>query len=191
MRADWTGTGAYGGLPGLAVDALVTYENGLDGALAVLRNLSLAAKTSMPAQGIAVTTPPFIIDFLNKNNGMEVPSDAYAPAFPEFFDEKAFGAGSFWPHSLRSIQNAIAAINDAIIRSVFGWRPDWSTWTNTSDSKAAIDAALFLPRAPRNNFTGTLYGLRTPVGTIDVTAGGAGLSWTFSASSEVASSYLV
>jgi len=181
MRADWTGTGAYGGLPGLAVDSLAALEQGLDGALFVLRNISLAAKTSMPSQGIAVTTPRFVKEFLNANNGMRTPSDPYAPSFPEFFDEKSFGEGSWWPHSLRSIQNAIGAIVDSYVRSVFGWRPDWSTWSNLTDPATAIDSALFLPDAPRRNFQGTLYGLRTPYGRIDITAGQSGVSWAFSA----------
>lgn len=180
MRADWTGTGAYGGLPGLAVDALATFEQGLEGPLMVLRNLSLAARSSMPSQGIAVTTPKFMSDFLNGNNGLPAPAGPYAAGFPEFFDEGSFGIGSWWPHSLRSIQNAIGAIVDSFVRSVFGWRPDWGTWTNATDPEAAITSALYLPKAPRSAFKGTLFGVRTPHGRIDLTAGPSGVSWAWS-----------
>lgn len=48
MQSDWTGTGAYGGLAGHAIDALVEFEQGFDKVISTLLNIS--SKTTMPAQ---------------------------------------------------------------------------------------------------------------------------------------------
>lgn len=180
MRPDWTGTGGYGGLAGVAVDSLADLEQGLGSAMAALHNLSLAARVSMPAQGVAVMSPPYIAAFLNNNDGKPVPVGPYAPAWPEFFDEKDFPA--WWPNTERSLQNAVGAITDSFIRTVFGWRPAWVAAAGT-DPSAAIQASLFLPNAPRGGlgFNATLSGLRTPYGLIDISATAFGLAWTWSA----------
>ena len=105
----------------------------------------------------------------------------YATAWPEFFDE----GGDWpllWPDTERYVQNAEASIVDAVVRTVFGWRPDWVTPAAPARSPAAaaaIDAALFLPRAPRTNFEGTLSLLRTPLGYINISAGAGGLQWVW------------
>lgn len=75
-----------------------------------------------------------------------------------------------------------ASIVDTVIRTVFGWRPDWVTPAATPGSPAAaaiINAALFLPTVPRVGFEGRLDLLRTPLGYINITAGAAGLSWVW------------
>jgi len=182
FRSDWTGTGAYGGLAGAAVDASVGLEQGFERSMAILKNLSVMTRMhegTMPGQGVVVSTPPYITHFLNDNDGLPVPDLPYAGNFPEWFDE----GGSFpewWPSSMRSIQNAEASIVDAVVRSVFGWRPDWSTWNARSSAQAAMDAALFLPSVPRAGFDGLLTNVRTPAGLIDLHAGNHGVSWKFS-----------
>ena len=183
---DWTATGAYGGLPGLAADALTGLEGNFDAMLVLLRNISIVTDPesgTMPSQGVAVYTPPFIADFLDGNNGIEVPDQAFAPSFPEWFDEKNFD--KLWPHSLRSIQNAEASVVDAFIRSLFGWRPQVGSGSNSAGSSLSerIEASLYLPDVPRRcNLT--LRNLRTPFGDgnvrIDIHAGESGLSWRFS-----------
>lgn len=181
MRSDWTGTGGYGGLAGVALDALADLEQGFDAMYAALLNISLAAHTTMPAQGVAVMSPPFMVQFLNNNNGLPPPVGPFAPNFPEFFDEA--GWPPFWPSTSRSVQNAEGSIADAIIRSLFGWRPAWvSPAASKANASAAIDAALFLPSAPRGGpgFKALLSGLRTPYGLIDITASNSGLQWTWS-----------
>jgi len=182
FRSDWTGTGGYGGLAGAAVDASVGLEQGFQRSISILKNLSVMARMhegTMPSQGVVVSTPPYVTHFLNDNDGLPVPDLPYAGNFPEWFDE----GGSFpewWPSSMRSIQNAEASIVDAVVRSVFGWRPDWSTWNVHSSARAAIDAALFLPSVSRAGFDGVLRNVRTPVGLIDLHAGEHGVSWKFS-----------
>ena len=69
-----------------------------------------------------------------------------------------------------------------MIRTVFGWRPTWAflrVATTPADVAAAIDAALFLPAAPRPDFDGTLAGIRTPYGAIDLAASESGVSWSW------------
>ena len=159
--------------------------------LSLLRNISIVTDGevgTMPSQGVAVYTPPFIATFLSQNDGVEVPAQAFAPSFPEWFDESNWP--KLWPHSLRSIQNAEASIVDAIVRSLFGWRPRVGAAAAAAAAAAAgpganvsaqIDASLFLPNVSRNcNLT--LRNLRTPFGggkLIDIRADRYGLSWSF------------
>jgi hypothetical protein len=192
MRPDWTATGGYGGLAGAAVDAVANLEQGLDAALRLLRNISVVAdpaRGTMPAQGIATMTTPFVYQTLWNNSGVPLPEHAFAPAFPEFFDE--IGWGWTWPRTERSVQNAEASITDAIIRSVFGWRPDWNFTLVASATNLthAVDSSLFQPSAPRNGFAGTLRNVRLPSANrsatreaqfIDITADSSGLSWVLS-----------
>jgi len=185
FRPDWTGTGAYGGLPGFAVDALADLTQALDAPLALLRNLTKAATATMPAQGVAVTTPPYVAAFLDggsgePNGGKPVPEGPYAPAWPEWFDGEEAWEPPFWPNTERALSSPPASIADAFVRSVFGWRPDWAFLKAGVDAAAAIDGALFLPRAPRRGFSGTLRAILTPFGPIDITASEAGLAWAFS-----------
>ena len=173
-------------------------EGGFDASMSLLLNISIVAhrtEGTMPAQGVATYSPPFIVKFLNGNDGISPPTAAFAPAFPEFFDE----GGTFpkdWPNTERSIQNAEASIVDAIVRSVFGWRPQWATF-HEADPHKAIQASLYLPDVPRRStgkmggqpllFRGTLQSLRTPFGPIDITCGEDGLSWRFSTSTRARS----
>ena len=180
FRPDWTGTGAYGGLPGYAVDALADLTQALDAPLALLRNLTTAAYVTMPAQGVAVTTPPFVAAFMDGNGGKPAPPGPYAPAWPEWFDGEEAWEPPLWPNTERALSMPPASIADAFVRSVFGWRPDWAFLKNGTDARDAIDGALFLPRAPRPGFEGTLRALRTPFGPVDIHASEQGLSWAFS-----------
>eukprot|EP00759_Apiculatamorpha_spiralis_P009917 PhF_6_TR16992/c2_g1_i1/m.25705 len=178
MRSDWTGTGAYGGLAGLAVDALADMDQGFSNAIRLLKNLTKVTHTSNAAQGIATMTPPYylISTLLNKNDGKPAPEAPYGAAWPEFFDEE--GWEPFWPSSMRAVQNAVAAIVDAYVRSVFGWRPDW-IWSNDKTPSQAIQEALFLPNVSRG-VEGVLSFVRTPYGLINITSSTDGLSWKFS-----------
>eukprot|EP00386_Alphamonas_edax_P015322 GDKI01046839.1.p1 GENE.GDKI01046839.1~~GDKI01046839.1.p1 ORF type:complete len:248 (+),score=45.34 GDKI01046839.1:303-1046(+) len=191
IRSDWSATGAYGGLAGAAVDAVVGLEGGFGAALTVLKNISMVTHPThgtMPAPGIATMTLPYMLAWLNNNNGIPPPTYAFASNFPEFFDkgEQKTGFPPVWPATSRSIQNAEGSIADAFIRSVFGWRPDWASlhmFRLHGDVTAAINASLYLPNTGRADFTGTLYNLRTPFNgaLIDITAGDNGLTWQFSA----------
>ena len=136
MRADWTATGAYGGLPGAAVESICDLEQGFASALSLLTNFSIVTDESlgtMPGQGIAVFTPPYIVGFLDDNAGIDLPTAAYAPSFPEFFDDVEHSEGfpdcfptmneedgprSCWPNTSRSIQNAEGSISDAFINAI-------------------------------------------------------------------------
>merc|ERR1719199_993477 len=109
----------------------------------------------MPSQGVAVMTPPYVAKFLNANDGLPLPKGPFAPNFPEWFDEgKPFPA--WWPSTERTIQNAEASIVDAIVRSLFGWRPDWTTWSSFTNTSAAIDSSLYLASVNRGGFKGVL-----------------------------------
>ena len=154
----------------------------MDGTLAALRQLAPVAAATAPAQGIAVDTPPYLALQYNGGRALnDTPPAPYATAWPEFFDE----GGDWpllWPDTERYVQNAEASIVDTVIRTVFGWRPDWVTPAappRSPAAAAAIDAALYLPRAPRTGFEGTLSLLRTPLGYINITAGAHGLSWVW------------
>ena len=107
-----------------------------------------------------------------------MPDQPFAPAFPEFFDEKEFDP--WWPSSLRGIQNAEASITDSFIRTVFGWRPQWISTDPSITPEEAINRSLYRPTVARSNFRGTLEGLQTPFGEIDLTASESGISWKFS-----------
>ena len=87
-----------------------------------------------------------------------------------------------WPDTERYVQNAEASFVDVIVRTLFGWRPDWVTPAAAPRSAAAaaiIDASLYLPTTSRGDFEGTLSMLRTPLGYINITAGAAGLTWVW------------
>jgi hypothetical protein len=129
-KTQWTATGAYGGLLGAAVDALGDLEGGLSDALRALESAAVVAhpeKGTMPAQGIAVMSTPMFRSALGEGEESD-PEHAFAPNFPEFFDdaEVAGGFPSQWPSTSRSIQNAEGSIVDAFVRTVFGWRPGWA-----------------------------------------------------------------
>ena len=182
LRSDWGCSGAYGGIPGAAAESAAYLTGGVAGTLAALRQLAPVAAATAPAQGIAVDTPPYFAAQYNGGRAFDdTPPPPYATAWPEFFDE----GGSWpllWPDTERYVQNAEASIVDAVVRTVFGWRPDWVTPAAPARSPAAaaaIDAALFLPRAPRTNFEGTLSLLRTPLGYINISAGAGGLQWVW------------
>jgi len=103
----------------------------------------------------------------------------YGPAFPEWFDQKQKWEPPLWPNTERTLSTPPASLCDAILRTVFGWRPGWDFLRDTDDAAAAVDRALFLPKTPRPGFRGTLAGVRTPHGAIDITATEAGLSWAW------------
>ena len=180
-RSDWGCGGSYGGIPGFATESAAHLTGDLAGTLAALRQLAPVAAATAPSQGIAVDTPPYLA--ANYNGGRapgDVPPPPYGTAWPEFFDEPDFP--SVWPDTERFVQNAEASIVDAVVRTLFGWRPDWTTPAappRSPAAAAAIDAALFLPRQPRAGFNGTLALLRTPLGYINITASSSGLEWVW------------
>ena len=185
QRSDWTATGGYGGLPGAAVDAVASLDMDLSRAIAALLNFSIVTdlnRGTMPSQGMGVLVPPFMRYFLNDNDGVPNPQQAFAASFPEMFDEVNMGYGSTWPHSMRTIQNAEASLVDAVVRSIFGWRPDWNTTVVArTDMEKAVTDSLWLPQAPRKGFNATLRHLRTPFGRhVDVHADSNGLRWQWS-----------
>jgi hypothetical protein len=185
MRADWGCFGAYGGIPGFAMESaagLLPAGEGAAATAAALAQLAPVAAVSAPGQGIAVQTPPWLAVHWNgaSTDPANVPSPPYAGAWPEFFDEANFPFA--WPDTERYIQNAEASISDAVIRTLFGWRPDWvmpSAEKGTPAADAAIRAALWHPAASRGPFEGTLSNLRTPLGYINISAGSAGLAWVW------------
>lgn len=162
-----------------------------ESALSLLRNMTLAAKVTQPSQGVAVMVPPAMLQFLHNNYNITPPAnEPFDGGFPEFFlDDVAWGGP--WPRTSRSIQNAVAAINDAIVRSLFGWRPAYdmylvlnnnATRHNEAAVAQSIDASLWMKGSPRGDFAGTLRWLRTPFNRhIAITAGPSGLSWAFEA----------
>ena len=177
FRADWGCLGSYGGIPGLAVEA-----GGASRVAAQLAQLAPTAATTMPAQAIALATPPWLAAHWNGHEHAPgvAPAPPYAGAWPEFFDEPNFPA--MWPDTERYVQNAEASIVDVIIRTVFGWRPDWTTPAappRSAAAAAAIDASLYLSASPRAGFSGTLSLVRTPLGFINISASEAGLSWVW------------
>jgi len=182
MRSDWGCMGSYGGMPGFATEAAAHLTGALDGTLDALIQLAPVAGLSAPSQGIALGTPPYFALHFNDGRGIDdVPLPPYANAWPEFFDEGGDWP-LFWPDTERYVQNAEASFVDAIVRTVFGWRPDWIMPTAPQRSPAAaaaIDASLYLAKQPRPGFAGTLAFLRTPLGYINVSASEAGLSWVW------------
>jgi hypothetical protein len=185
MRADWGCMGSYGGIPGFAMESaagLLPTDTGAAVTAAALLQLSPVAAVSSPGQGIAVDTPPWLAEHWNgaSRDPANVPIPPYTVSWPEFFDESDFPP--VWPDTERYIQNAEGSISDAIIRTLFGYRPDWLTpyaEKGTPAANAAIDAALWHPQASRGGFTGTLGNLRTPLGYINITAGAGGLTWVW------------
>ncbi|GMH95403.1 hypothetical protein TL16_g13148 [Triparma laevis f. inornata] len=183
MRSDWTATGGYGGLFGAAVEALADLEGGLEGAVKALKSgtvLASAEYGTMPSQGIAVMSTPMFNSYLEIEEGEEVPEYAFAPAFPEYFDEaeQASGFPSEWPNTARSIQNAEGSIVDVYLRTLFGWRPSWSTWKgDEGDKEAAIEGAIWMKDVGRYGFEGELSNVRTPYGDITLSVGDNGVKW--------------
>ena len=85
------------------------------------------------------------------------------------------------------MQNAEASFVDVIVRTLFGYRPEWVTPAAPPRSPAAaaiINASLLWPHTSRGGrdgtYVGTLSWLRTPLGYINITASAAGLSWVWS-----------
>jgi hypothetical protein len=179
MRPDWTGTGGYGGLAGLAVDSTASLEDAADefeSTMYSLTRLSLVTRRSNPAQGIATFTPPYMLQtsLMNMNDGKPAPEAPYGAAWPEFFDESDFPP--FWPQTERAVQNAVAAIVDSFIRSVFGFRPDW---TSNSSSSVSVQNMLWRPDVPRGTFRGSLVLLQTAAGCVNLSSGPMGVNWTW------------
>ena len=158
MRSDWTGTGAYIGVAGATIDAMATVEQAFDTALFLLHNYSIVADPdlgTMPAQGIVVTIPPFMIQYLHNNSNFVPPSRAFAGSFPEFFDEPDWPFWT-WPRTSRNVQSSASSIVDAVIRTLFGWRPDWGTlWVEDVHDEiqiqSAINQSFFARHIPRQS----------------------------------------
>lgn len=189
MRSDWTATGGYGGLFGASIEALADIEGGLDGAIKALKTgavLASASDGTMPSQGIAVRSTPMFNSYLGITEE-DVPKYAFAPAFPEFFDknEQQSGFPSEWPNTARSIQNAEASIVDCFIRTVFGWRPSWSSWDSAADKDSVIDAAIWKKGTSRGGFEGKLYNVKTPFGDINLEVSNDGVSWTWAGETKI------
>jgi hypothetical protein len=176
MRSDWTGTGGYGGLAGQAVDSTGELSlDSLDAAIDTLLTLTRVVDRANPAQGIATMTPPYMLltAIMNGNDGKPAPIPPYGPSWPEFFDEPQFPAS--WPQTSRAVQGSVAAIVDSIVRTVFGWRPDWVT---TERDCANMSSLLFRPDARRGNFSATLAFLGTPCGCLNLSVSPQqGLTW--------------
>jgi hypothetical protein len=180
-RADWGCFGSYGGIPGFAAESEAHLTGTLGGTIAALAQMAPTAAVAAPSQAVALGTPTYFALHFNGDHAVDdVPTPPFSPSFPEFFDEP--GMPLFWPSTERYIQNAEASIVDAVIRTVFGWRPEWVTPgapPKSPAAAAAINASLYLPDVPRPGFTGTLSWLRTPLGYINITAGASGLAWVW------------
>ena len=182
MRADWGCFGSYGGIPGFAVESSVHLTRTFQGLVDSLAQIAPVALTAAPSQAIALGTPTYYA--LHYNGGRaadDVPEAPFSCAFPEYFDEGG-NWPLFWPDTERYVQNAEASFVDVVVRTLFGWRPDWVTPAaapRSAAAAAAIDAALYLPTTGRGSFQGTLSLLRTPLGYVNITAGPSGLSWTW------------
>ena len=182
MRADWGCFGSYGGIPGFACESSVHLTQTFQGLVDSLAQIAPVALTAAPSQAIALGTPTYYaLHFNGGRAAADVPEPPFSCAFPEFFDEGGDWP-LFWPDTERYVQNAEASFVDVVVRTLFGWRPDWVTPAaapRSAAAAAAIDAALYLPTTGRGSFQGTLSLLRTPLGYINVTAGPSGLSWTW------------
>jgi hypothetical protein len=180
-RADWGCFGSYGGIPGFAVESSVHLTGTFGDMVRALQQMAPTAAVAAPSQGIALGTPTYFALHHNGDHAVDdVPTPPFSPSFPEYFDEP--GWELFWPSTLRYVQNAEASFVDAIVRTLFGWRPEWVTPSapaNSTEAAAIIDAALFLPDVPRTGFSGTLSWLRTPLGYVNISAGENGLSWVW------------
>jgi hypothetical protein len=181
MRADWGCEGSYGGIPGFAVESEVHLTGTFEGMINSLSQIAPIATMAAPSQGVAMGTPLYFALHFNGDHAVDdVPVPPFNPSFPEFFDEPNFPL--FWPSTERYIQNAEASFVDVIVRTVFGWRPEWVLPAAAPGSEAAaaiINASLYLPMQSRGGFEGTLSWLRTPLGYINITASDAGLSWVW------------
>lgn len=153
-----------------------------EGMVDALVQIAPVALTAAPSQGIALGTPTYYALHFNGGRAADdVPEPPFSCAFPEFFDEGGDWP-LWWPDTERYVQNAEASFVDVIVRTLFGWRPEWVTPAAAPRSAAAgrvIDASLYLPTTGRGNFSGTLGYLRTPLGYINITAGPGGLSWVW------------
>jgi hypothetical protein len=180
-RADWGCFGSYGGIPGFAVESSVHLTQTFGGMVQALHQMAPTAAVAAPGQGIALGTPTYFAAHFNGDHSLDdTPVPPFNPSFPEFFDEP--GWELFWPSTLRYIQNAEASFVDAIVRTLFGWRPEWVTPSaakGSPEAAAAIQASLYLPSVSRGGFTGTLSMLRTPLGYINITCGDGGLTWVW------------
>ena len=183
LRADWGCLGSYGGIPGFAVESPAHLTQSFDGMIAALSQIAPVALTAAPSQGVALGTPTYYALHFNGDRAPDdVPSPPFSCAFPEFFDEGGDWP-LFWPDTERYVQNAEASFVDVIVRTLFGWRPEWVTPAaapRSPEAAAIIDRSLYLASTPRNGFNGTLSNLRTPLGYINITASSNGLTWTWS-----------
>eukprot|EP01097_Dermamoeba_algensis_P008931 TRINITY_DN6145_c0_g1_i2.p2 TRINITY_DN6145_c0_g1~~TRINITY_DN6145_c0_g1_i2.p2 ORF type:complete len:291 (+),score=74.67 TRINITY_DN6145_c0_g1_i2:81-875(+) len=181
-RSDWGCFGSYGGIPGFSIESTAHLSGEFSAMIQQLQQLSTTSYVSAPSQGVSVGTPTyFAIHHNGGRNVKDVPKPPFAPGFPEYFDEP--GWPLWWPESERYVQNAEASIADVIIRTLFGWRPDWTVGSAPPKSKEAaaiIDSSLYLPKVPRSGFNGQLELIRTPFGYINITANQNGLSWNWS-----------
>ena len=174
-RADWGCFGSYGGIPGFSVESSVHLLESFDDMITALQQLS-GATNSPPSQGIALGTPTYFANNFGRGP-LDVPIPPFAPSFPEFFDEP--GWELFWPSTLRYIQNAEASFVDSIVRTLFGWRPEWLINPTSLTPDEAITASIFMPNMSRAGFEGTLSYLRTPYGYINITCNNNGLTWVY------------
>ena len=126
MRADWGCFGSYGGIPGFAVESSVHLTRSFQGLVDSLAQIAPVALTAAPSQAIALGTPTYYALHFNGGRAVDdVPEPPFSCAFPEFFDET--GWPPFWPDTERYVQNAEASFVDVVVRTLFGWRPDWVT----------------------------------------------------------------
>ena len=128
---------------------------------------------------------------------LAVPEPPYQPSWPEFFDGTSFNrtvpghpgllptgptgglfGNYYWPTTERSIANVGAAFPEAVIRTLFGFSPMYSQPSVGADAKArakAVKSQLLSSEVGRP-FQGTLSGVRTSYGLVDLTAGSEGVA---------------
>ncbi len=70
------------------------------------------------------------------------------------------------------VADAGGAWVDAVIRTLFGYRPPLCD----TRCEGELEAMLWQPRLARGDFHGTLHGVRTPKGAVTINAGPEGLS---------------
>ena len=181
-RADWGCFGSYGGIPGFAVESSVHLTQTFEGMVDALAQIAPVALTAAPSQGIALGTPLYYALHFNGDRAVDdVPEPPFSCAFPEFFDEGGDWP-LWWPDTERYVQNAEGSFVDVIVRTLFGWRPEWVTKSaspRSAEAAAIVNSFLYLPSTSRGDFEGTLSWLRTPLGYINITAGPSGLSWVW------------
>ena len=69
-----------------------------------------------------------------------------------------------------------AAYSEAMIRTLFGYNPTWNTWNNMKNKNDVINA--FMNTNTSRNWDANIFGLRTPIGFVDVFSGNEGVEIT-------------